>query len=293
MISYWLVVGSPHNWKTAFAQKNIWGLKQTQRHLWERLNEKDVLLFYVTSPVSGMIGHGTVRTKFRQDKPLWPKEIEERKVIWPLRFEFNVERCLPHDKWQTSRITSRELFPRGGFQALDCGIAQQLVSKFTSLPREYYVETPTPISAEEIPPIYPLEPPQIEQALPSHDELKHRLVEIGKLQGYLADEEYVFDIGKLDVVWRRVELSVPTYAFEIQVGGDMYHALAKLKHAFDIWNSQIFLVAPQADHGKVESLLSGTFHEINSRIKFIELEKVEELYRRKKAYLDFEKELGI
>ena len=293
MSNYWLVVGSPHNWKTAFEHKNIWGLKQTQRYLWESINEKDTLFFYVTSPVSGIIGYGTVRTKFPQDQPLWPQEIKENRVIWPLRFEFDVERCLPPDKWQTSKIASRELFPRGGFQALDHDIAQQLVSKFTSLPKEYYVETLTPILAKEISPIYPPEPLQTEQASPPHDELKHRLVEIGQLQGYLADEEYVFDTGRLDVVWRRVERSVPTYVFEVQVGGDVYHALGKLKHAYDLWNSHIFIVAPQADRNRVENLLSGTFHEIGSRIKFIELRKVEELYKRKKAYLDFEKALGI
>jgi hypothetical protein len=287
------VVGSPHNWKTAFEHKNIWGLKRTQRHLWESLNEKDALLFYVTSPVSGIIGYGTVRTKFPQDQPLWPQETKENRVIWPLRFEFDVEYCLPPDKWQTSKITSRELFPRGGFQALDYDIAQHVVSKFTSLPKEYYVEAPTPIPAKETPPLYPPKPLQAEQASPSHDELKHILVEIGQLQGYLADEEYVFDTGRLDVVWRRVERSVPTYVFEVQVGGDVYHALGKLKHAYDLWNSHIFIVAPQADRNRVENLLSGTFHEISSRTKFIELYKVEELYNRKKAYLDFEKELGI
>ena len=293
MSNYWLVVGSPHNWKTAFEHKNIWGLKQTQRYLWESINEKDTLFFYVTSPVSGIIGYGTVRTKFPQDQPLWPQEIKENRVIWPLRFEFDVKRCLPPDKWRISKIASRELFPRGGFQALDHDIAQQLVSKFKSLPKEYYVETPTPISAKETPPIYPPKPLQAEQASPSHDELKHRLVEIGQLQGYLADEEYVFDTGRLDVVWRRVERSVPTYVFEVQVGGDVYHALGKLKHAYDLWNSHIFIIAPQADRNRVENLLSGTFHEISSRIKFIEFRKVEELYKRKKAYLDFEKELGI
>jgi predicted RNA-binding protein len=291
--NYWLVVGSPHNWKTAFEHKNIWGLKRTQRHLWESLNEKDSLLFYVTSPVSGIIGHGTVRTKFPQNQPLWPQEIKENRVIWPLRFEFDVELCLPPDKWQTSKIASRELFPRGGFQELSQDIAGKLVSKFTSLPKEYYVEAPTPISAKESPSTYPPEPVQAEQASPSHDELKHRLVEIGQLQGYLADEEYVFDTGRLDVVWRRVERSVPTYVFEVQVGGDVYHALGKLKHAYDLWNSHIFIVAHQADRNRVDNLLSGTFHEISSRIKFIELRKVEELYKRKKAYLDFEKALGI
>lgn len=52
-------------------------------------------------------------------------------------------------------------------------------------------------------------------------------------------------------------------------------------------------MASQADHGKCENLLSGTFHEISNRIKFIESDKVAELYKRKKAYLDFERELGI
>lgn len=293
MSNYWLVVGSPHNWKTAFEHKNIWGLKRTQRHLWEKLNEKDTLLFYVTSPVSGIIGHGTIRTKFPQDKPLWPQEIKESKVIWPLRFEFDVERCLPPDKWQTFKIASRELFPRGGFQELSQGIARKLISKFTALPKEYYVEALTSISVKETPPIYSPETLQAEQTSPSHDELKHRLVEIGQLQGYLADEEYVFDTGRLDVVWRRVERSVPTYVFEVQVGGDVYHALGKLKHAYDLWNSHIFIVASQADRHRLENLLSGTFHEISNRIKFIELRKIEELYKRKKAYLEFEKALGI
>ena len=293
MSNYWLVVGSSVNWKTAFEQKSIWGLKPTQRHLWESLNEKDVLLFYVTSPVSGIIGHGTVRTKFRQDQPLWPQEVKDKKVIWPLRFEFDVGRCLPLDKWQTSKITSRELFPRGGFQALSHGIARQLISKLSSLPKEYHVRTLTPVSVAETRSPYALESPPIEQALPSHEEIKRKLMEVGKLQGYLADEEYVFDIGKLDVVWRRVERSVPTYVFEVQVGGDPYHALAKLKHAFDLWNSHIFIVAPQAHYGKVENLLSGTFHEIGNKARFIELNKLDELHRRKKAYLDLEKELGI
>lgn len=287
------MVGSPQNWRTAFKQKNIWGLRQTQRHLWESLSETDTLFFYVTSPVSGIIGHGTVRIKFHQDQPLWPQEIKENKVIWPLRFEFNVERCLPLDKWQISKITSRKLFPRGGFQALSHNITRQLLSKLASLHKEYHVKIPTPAPVADITPDYTLEHQQTEQILPSHEEVKQKLAEIGKLQGYLADEEYVFDIGKLDVVWRRVERSVPTYVFEVQVGGDVYHALAKPKHAFDLWNSNIFIVASQADQNKVRNLLSGTFHEISRLATFIELGKVEELHRRKKAYLDFEKELGI
>jgi len=269
MANYWLVVGPPENWETAFEQKNIWGITEKQSQLWEKLLEDDIILFYATKPVSGLIGHGIVKTKFRQNTPLWPQEIAEGKVMWPLRFEFNVEHCLSRDTWGTQKATSDTLKLKAGmgFHSLEPDFACQMISQ--------------------------LQPEETEEPLSSHDEVKRKLVEIGKLQDYLAEPEYSFDIGRLDVVWRRVAQSVPTYVFEIQVGGDVYHALSKLKHAFDLWNSHIFIVARPKDRDKVLNLLAGTFHEIGDRVKFIELEKVEELYKRKRAYLELEKELGI
>lgn len=273
MANYWLAVGPPKNWETAFEQKNIWGLTARQKHLWESLAQADTVLFYATQPISKVIGYGTVQTKFRQSEPLWPDEIAQGKVIWPLRFEFNVAYCLPPGEWKTYTVTSDVLKLKAGrgFQLLEDDLARQVISQFL------------PVSEFE----------QAERPLSLHEELKQKLIEIGKLQGYIAEPEYPFDIGKLDVVWRRVERSVPTYVFEVQVGGDIYHALAKLKHAFDLWNSHIFIVASQADLSKIGNLLSGTFHEIINQLKPIELEKIEELHKRKRAYLDLEKELGI
>lgn len=98
---------------------------------------------------------------------------------------------------------------------------------------------------------------------------------------------------KLDVVWRRVEKGSPTYVFEVQVGGDLYHAIGKLKHAHDLWNSNIFLITTKNDVAKARELLSGTFHEIERKIRVIEIEKINELFKLKKAYKDFEEQLGI
>ena len=271
-MNYWLTVGAPEQWKTAFEQANTWGLVTRQRHLWNGLAENDVILIYATKPVSGLVGYGTIKNKFKQDKPLWPQEIAEGKVKWPLRFEFNINYCLAPDEWSIKRVTSDALKLKVGigFHSVEEEFAKQMISLLE----------PSPI-------------PTAEQALSTHEQLKRKLVEIGKLQGFIAETEYAFDIGKLDVVWRKLELSVPTRVFEIQVGGDIYHALGKLKHAFDLWNSHIFLVATQNDYNKAESLLSGTFHEIGHRIKFIELDKVQELYKRKRDYFDLENELGI
>jgi hypothetical protein len=125
-----------------------------------------------------------------------------------------------------------------------------------------------------------------------HDDVKAYLAEIGRIQGYIADTEYSLESTLLDVVWRRVERSVPTFAFEVQIGGDIYHAMAKLKHAFDLWNSHIFLVAAMSDKSKYQELLSGTFHEVADQMRFIDATLVEELLGRKKSYQDMERALG-
>jgi len=290
-MEYWLVVGSSKNWDIAFNHGNIWGLKQTQRHLWERLDENDKVLFYATHPVKGIIGFGIVRTKFKQNKPLWPDEVKQNKIIWPLRFEFDIGFCLPPDKWGSDKVISKELWPRAGFQLIAENLGKELLSSLGVIGYGAKEDKPSMVS-EPLAEYIGVSGTKT-KVLSSHDKIKGTLVQIGELQGYLAESEYPFDIGKLDVVWRRVLNSVPTYVFEIQVGGDVYHALAKLKHAFDLWNSHIFIVASEAERNKVENLLSGTFHEIGNRIMFIELGKVEELYNRKKAYVDFERELGI
>ncbi|MFH1773848.1 MAG: hypothetical protein ABH874_02680 [Methanobacteriota archaeon] len=271
MASYWLAVGTIENWKEAFEKGNIWGLTDRQKHRYDALKESDVILFYVMRPVAGIIGYGIVKMKFRQTQPFWSDEIRKNKVLWPLRFEFNIEHCLPPDKWETDKLTSELLRFKAGlsFRQVDTSLAQEIILKFKE-PRVEKLEEPV-----------------------SHKEIKRRLVEIGKLQGYIAEEEYSFDIGKLDVVWRRVERSVPTYVFEVNVKGDVYHDLSKLKHAFDLWNSRIFIVTSQEDFNKVKALLSGTFHEIKEQLRFIELEKIKELYERKKAFVYLEKELGI
>ena len=243
------------------------------------------MLFYVSKPVSGVVGIATVRTKFRQTNPLWPEEIGRNAVIWPLRFEFEIEYCLSPSLWESRcyRETNLQLITRMVFQCVPTCVVQSARTHFG-------LEGEEPQIAEPV-----VSPAAGASGFPvaDHDVIKQRLCDIGRIQGFLAQEEYPIESNRLDVVWRRVERSVPTYAFEVQVGGDIYHALAKLKHAFDLWNSHIFLAAPLDSRPKFEELVSGTFHEIGSRVRFIQLSHIEELHKRKTSYRELERALGI
>ena len=64
------------------------------------------MLFYATSPISGVIGIAKVENKFKQDKPLWAEEREKNQVIWPYRYDFKVEFVLPRMDWESKKVST-------------------------------------------------------------------------------------------------------------------------------------------------------------------------------------------
>ena len=99
----WISVGKIENWETAISG-NVWGVKESQKNLWDKLQRGDLLLFYTTSPVSGIIGIAKIENKIKQDKPLWPEELKKNQVIWPYRFDFKVEFVLPRMDWKSKKV---------------------------------------------------------------------------------------------------------------------------------------------------------------------------------------------
>jgi hypothetical protein len=283
-MSFWLVVGRPENWETAFNLGNIWGLRQSQAHLWEELASEDVVFFYVTSPVSKIVGYGKILSKFKQDKPLWPEERAKRRVIWPLRFQFDVTLRFRREEWNRLGITHPDLRyrVRSGFQRIGEDLAEALIGEVNKLYREPII---VGSALREIPSEY--------RPTSLHEIVKEKLLLIGGLQKFVAEKEYQMDGKRLDVTWRRVERGVPTYVFEIQIGGNLTDALGKLKHAFDLWNSKLYLIAREEDREKVRQLLEGTFHEIHPHIRFITPEEVEQLHRLKGELRGLEDRLGM
>jgi hypothetical protein len=86
------------------------------------------------------------------------------------------------------------------------------------------------------------------------------------------------DGRKLDVIWRKTTASVPNWAFEVQLGGNVTEALSKVKHAWDIYNSIPIIVTTESQLDVVNKLLEGSFHEIKEIIRVTTLEEIKKFY---------------
>ncbi len=282
-MALWTLVGSRENWITALGSAGIWGVRPGLEREWKRLMAGDFVLFYCTSPVSGVIGVGSVTAKFKQDTPLWPDEVASGKVIYPYRFEFKTAFLVPESEWKSRRIRGSDVgltypFIAGGLNE----IANEVLAKNVS--ERILTEFGVQLGPEG---------KRVPEPSLDHSGVQQMLFELGTLQRFFSHKEYGMERERLDVVWRKIETGSPTYVFEVQVGGDLHHALGKLKHAYDKWNSHPILVLTPEDIPKAKELLSGTFHEAKEQVKLITLHDIQELYKKKKEWSNLERTLGI
>ncbi|MEM0337429.1 MAG: hypothetical protein QXN23_03300 [Candidatus Caldarchaeum sp.] len=275
-VETWVLTGSAENWERALTA-SLWGVTEKLKTRWERVARDDLLLFYCKSPVKGVIGYGKVKGKFKQDKPFWAEEIKQNRVIWPYRIEFEVGYVLPRPDWVREAVRAK-LGKRtivGISIVTDQSLVQQIMDEISSRWRTSVKVVEKPVS--------------------EHDEVKSLVAELGRLSNYIVDVEYRMpDISeRLDVVWRRVAASVPTFVFEVHIGGNLHQALTKLKHAYDIWNSNIYLVVKEDRYDEVMRYLEGAFHEIKPVIRVLKVSQVRKLHEVQSLDYRLKAEAGL
>jgi hypothetical protein len=128
---------------------------------------------------------------------------------------------------------------------------------------------------------------------PDHDKVKELIYQIGVIQNKNPDMEYSIDGKRLDVVWRRTSKSVPSVAFEVQFGGNIFEALTKLKHAFDLWNSIPVLITTESQIDEAKQWLEGSFHELKDVFRIIGWDEIAKYYKLKHEIKNLEIKLGI
>jgi hypothetical protein len=126
-----------------------------------------------------------------------------------------------------------------------------------------------------------------------HDQIRQLLFELGEMEGRHPEKEKPIDGERIDVAWKRIERGDPTIVFEVQISGNFYEALAKLKHAWDKWNSRPFLVTTEAFRGKALDWVRGSFHEMQEELRIVDCEKVKELHEAIRKSKNLKEELGI
>ena len=99
----WILSGSPESWDYALLN-SIWGIRENLKVFWDRTRIGDIVIFYLKQPVSGIIGYGKISKKYCQEKAIWTDEINQKKVIYPYKFNIIVEKALPKEKWNSDCI---------------------------------------------------------------------------------------------------------------------------------------------------------------------------------------------
>lgn len=86
---YYIFAGPKENWNTGI-QRRVWGATETIRSIWDSINLGDIAAFYVTSPISRVIGFGRITRKERSEELIWPREINEGRSIWTYKVYFDI-----------------------------------------------------------------------------------------------------------------------------------------------------------------------------------------------------------
>lgn len=287
-VRYWVLSGNAENWGIAL-EGNIWGVREGRlKSLWEKISNGDILLFYCLSPVGGIIGFGKCQAKFKQEKPLWPDEIRDNKVIYPYRWQFQPIYVLPKNEWKARKIALGGEIAIGYRAGLNSVANKKSVILLNAkIMEQWKIEV-----IEE--PISEFLNETIKKKLPTtHEKVKDMLLNLGKISGFIAEDEFHMDGKRLDVIWKRIEQGSPTFVFEVQVGGNVTEALSKLKHSFDLWNSNLYIVIEDDKRREVDILLSGTFHEIKAKLTVILSSEIEEFYKMKVAEAQLKERLRL
>jgi hypothetical protein len=100
----WLAIGPAENWQIGI-RKKTWAVSPAQQKTWEKLASGDLVFFYATAPVKGIIGYGRVAGTGVDESPFWPEEKRKGHTLWPFRIAFSEVTFVSMKDWETKRIT--------------------------------------------------------------------------------------------------------------------------------------------------------------------------------------------
>lgn len=294
----WILIGVTKNWERALSHPvPIWGLKEKDKYNFEAMEIGDLIWFYSTSPIKGIIGVGLIKDKYVDTINLfWDEEKVKKEVIWPLRFRIQVLKVLPRHLWKTDKILIDDfnIFWQTSIIKLASSLATEIYKRasknfgITSSENLYSGTTIQKIlQVREAGPEYSI----------SHRELQEEIAEIGKLQFYYTELEYLLGLPgekkNIDVVWKREIDGAPTFSFEVELAGMLEKAIERLKFAFRKWNSRPRLIVEENFIKKVNNIISAEERDFVDQMKIYRPEQISDILKKKQELKGLEEELRL
>lgn len=138
-MAYWLAIGPEPNVRLGLTQK-LWGMSERYNNTWGKVQRDDVVVFYVMSPIKGIVGYGTVASKMRESRPVWDREVKERTALWPLRMSIANLHVLPQTRWDSEKVPlpplSEGITIQRSFQHLKDHLARDIIASLTARERQ-------------------------------------------------------------------------------------------------------------------------------------------------------------
>ncbi len=124
MSKFYVLVGEEESWKCAIEFK-VWGFQEKTKGLWNTINKNDCLAFYVTSPISKIIGFGKVADKYIDSSILWPDEKIFGKALWIYRLRLDI--CFIIKSWTEGIVIPSSIMLNTGRKIITEGLFKNLL----------------------------------------------------------------------------------------------------------------------------------------------------------------------
>jgi len=281
------VVNFKHPHLESLLKEGLWGFpkNKTNQKRWEALEPGMPLLFYGEfNGIKGIFLKATLESKKENYQPVsyWIKN----PTGYPYQIYVKIESNIDLQKIQPVKkeeliVYGAKIFKHDRWSLIVFGEKSEGVtypfSKFSTILTEFNIRN------EKI---------VIEK--PDHEKLKEILFQMGILQNKISEKELRLDSYRIDVGWKKIQRGDPYIVFEVHISGNLEEALTKLKHAYDIWNSQpLVLVTTKEEIPKAIATINGSFHEIKDKFRIIDWEEIKQIYELKLKYKELESKLSI
>jgi len=263
----------------------LWALKDTLYPQWKSVDKGDYVLFYHR----GKIIYGAkicFKYPFKDDpkqvevgnylaESVWGKDIDGR--TWPYILFLEDVRELNISLSKLNELTGYNLKYVREFMKIREKRSQKLIEFL----REIYA------SRHGIPSIVKTEEE------PSHERIVNIIYALGEIIGYEPAKKWRHEGYEFDVVWHKPPRVGPKYVFEVHLRGSLEAALLRFKHAYDLWESNIFLVSTEDQLIRAKDKFLGELHELKDKITLLTIEEIRSFYEFKGKFEWLERKFGL